>query len=144
MYGGQVIGWRDSRGSAQIFNKAMGVTTRERKTKLLGTAMIPLALTLMPFGLNDVSAASSTHEIDAMIAAIKSQTDETVAAIRGINGTIEKLDENAAAIALSGEQQAEATGEISRHVRRAADGLLGHSADLDSQIDQFLEKIRAA
>jgi methyl-accepting chemotaxis protein len=118
--------------------------------------------------------ANSTHEIDSLIAAIKSQTEETVAAIRGINGTIEALDENASAIAQSGERQAEAADEISRHVRRAADGtrevgdgmsqvaeaagrtnemtnevlgaadgLLQHSADLDSQIDQFLQKIRA-
>ncbi len=118
--------------------------------------------------------AGSTHEIDALIAVIKSQTEETVAAIRGINGTIETLDENASAIAQSGEQQAEATDVISRHVRRAADstrevgagmgqvaeavsrtnemthevlgaadGLLQHSADLDSQINQFLQKIRA-
>ena len=118
--------------------------------------------------------ASSTHEIDDLIAAIRTQTEETGEAIRDINGTIETLDENATAIALSGERQAEATGEISRHVRHAADGthevgdgmnqvavavgrtnemthevlgaaegLLRHSADLDDQIDQFLQKIRA-
>ncbi len=118
--------------------------------------------------------ASSTHEIDAMIATIRSQTEETVTAIRGINGTIETLDENATAIAESGERQAVATGEISRNVRDAADGtrevgdgmnevaravgrtnemtsqvlgaadgLLRHSEDLDAQIDQFLQKIRA-
>ncbi|MBT3533556.1 MAG: hypothetical protein HN478_06745, partial [Rhodospirillaceae bacterium] len=118
--------------------------------------------------------ASSTYEIDAMIAVIRSQTEETVAAVRGINDTIDALDENATAIAQSGENQAEATDDISRHVRQAADGtrevgegmnqvslaarktnemtsevlgaaddLLGHSADLDAQVDKFLQKIRA-
>lgn len=118
--------------------------------------------------------ANSTDEIDTLIAVIQRQTEETVTAIRGINGTIETLDENASAIAQSGERQSEATGEISRHVRSAADstrevgdgmsqvaeavgrtnemtrevlgaadGLLRHSADLDTQIDQFLQKIRA-
>ncbi|MDP6832700.1 MAG: methyl-accepting chemotaxis protein [Alphaproteobacteria bacterium] len=118
--------------------------------------------------------ASSTHEIDSMIDLIRSQTAETVTAIRDMNGIIETLDENATAIASSGERQAEATGEISRHVRdaadgtrevgdgmsevaqavgrtnemtsqvlSAADGLMRHSSDLDTQIDQFLEKIRA-
>ena len=118
--------------------------------------------------------ASSTHEIDTLIDAIRSQTEETVVAIRGINGTIETLDENAAAIVQSGDRQAEATGEISRHVRdaangtrevddgvnevaqaagrtnemtsevlNAADGLMRHSADLDAQVDQFLQKLRA-
>jgi len=66
--------------------------------------------------------ASSTHEIDILIDAIRSQTEETVVAIRGMNGTIETLDDNATAIVQSGERQAEATGEISRHVRDAANG----------------------
>ncbi len=66
--------------------------------------------------------ASSTHEIDILIDAIRNQTEETVVAIRGMNGTIETLDDNATAIAQSGERQAEATGEISRHVRDAANG----------------------
>jgi methyl-accepting chemotaxis protein len=81
------------------------------------------------------------------------------------------LDETASAITDSGDRQVEATGEISRHVRSAADstraagdsmsqvaeavgrtnemtrevvgtadGLLRHSANLDSKIDQFLQK----
>jgi methyl-accepting chemotaxis protein len=118
--------------------------------------------------------ASSTGEIGSLIAVIQKQTEDTVAAIHGINTTIESVDENASAIALSGERQAEATGEISRHVRHAADstrevgdgmnevaqavgrtdemttdvltaadGLVRHSADLDSEIVQFLQKIRA-
>lgn len=118
--------------------------------------------------------ASSTEEIGNLIAVIQKQTEDTVAAILGINSTIESVDENASAIALSGERQAEATGEISRHVRHAADGtrevgdgmnevaqavgrtdemttevlnaadgLVRHSADLDNEIVQFLQKIRA-
>jgi len=81
------------------------------------------------------------------------------------------LDETASAITDSGDRQVEATGEISRHVRSAADstraagdsmsqvaeavgrtnemtrevvgtadGLLRHSVNLDSKIDQFLQK----
>jgi len=81
------------------------------------------------------------------------------------------LDETASAITDSGDRQVEATGEISRHVRSAADstraagdsmsqvaeavgrtnemtrevvgtadGLLRLSTDLDSKIDQFLQK----
>ena len=84
------------------------------------------------------------------------------------------MDETASAIADSGDRQAEATGEISRHVRSAADstravgdgmsqvaeavgrtnemtrevvgtadGLLRHSTNLDSKIDQLLAKTRA-
>jgi len=35
------------------------------------------------------------------------------------------------------------TNEMTSQVLGAADGLLRHSEDLDAQIDQFLQKIRA-
>ena len=35
------------------------------------------------------------------------------------------------------------TNEMTSEVLGAADDLLGHSADLDAQVDKFLQKIRA-
>jgi methyl-accepting chemotaxis protein len=40
-------------------------------------------------------------------------------------------------------QAAGRTNELTSEVLNAADGLMRHSADLDAQVDQFLQKLRA-
>ena len=66
--------------------------------------------------------AKATGEIGQQIAGIQGATKESVAAIKDISGTIEKLSEISATIASAVEEQGAATQEISRNVQQAAQG----------------------
>ncbi|WP_322518227.1 methyl-accepting chemotaxis protein [Rhodopseudomonas palustris] len=66
--------------------------------------------------------AKATGDISQQISSIQSATNESVGAIRGISGTIEKLSEIASTIASAVEEQGAATQEISRNVQQASQG----------------------
>ncbi|MGY3235825.1 methyl-accepting chemotaxis protein [Bradyrhizobium sp. USDA 4472] len=66
--------------------------------------------------------AKATGEIGQQITSIQGATDESVAAIRQISGTIERLSEISSTIAAAVEEQGAATQEISRNVQHAAEG----------------------
>jgi methyl-accepting chemotaxis protein len=66
--------------------------------------------------------AKATDEIGAQITGMQTATQESVAAIKEIGGTIGRMSEIAAAIAATVEQQGVATQEISRNVQQAAQG----------------------
>lgn len=60
--------------------------------------------------------ASATADIRGLIEGVQRSADETVDAVRGINGRIEVMDQASAAIASAVQQQAEATVAISRNI----------------------------
>jgi methyl-accepting chemotaxis protein len=66
--------------------------------------------------------AKATGEIGQQITGIQAATLESVAAIKEISGTIEKLSEISSTIAAAVEEQGAATQEISRNVQQAAQG----------------------
>jgi methyl-accepting chemotaxis protein len=66
--------------------------------------------------------AKATGEIGHQISGIQTATQESVAAIQQISGTIEKLSEISSTIAAAVEEQGAATQEISRNVQQAARG----------------------
>ncbi|WP_284735740.1 methyl-accepting chemotaxis protein [Dongia deserti] len=74
--------------------------------------------------------ARATEEISAHIAAIQAATSRSVAAIAGIGGTIKTIDEIAAAIASSIEEQGAATREIASNAQQAAIGTTEVSANI--------------
>ncbi|WP_298256366.1 methyl-accepting chemotaxis protein [Bradyrhizobium sp.] len=119
--------------------------------------------------------AKATSEIGQQIVGIQSATQDSVSAIRGISGTIEKLSEISSAIAAAVEEQGAATQEISRNVQQAARGthevsshvtdvqrgasetgaassqvlsaaksVASESVRLKTQVEGFLEAVRAA
>jgi methyl-accepting chemotaxis protein len=66
--------------------------------------------------------ARATEEIGVQIQAVQSVTGETVQAVRSIGETINAIDQAAAAIATSIEEQSAATREIARNVQEASQG----------------------
>jgi methyl-accepting chemotaxis protein len=66
--------------------------------------------------------AKATDEIGTQIGAMQGATQNSVAAIRAIGGTINRVSEIAAAIAAAVEEQGAATQEIARNVQQAAQG----------------------
>ncbi|MFD2234021.1 methyl-accepting chemotaxis protein [Phaeospirillum tilakii] len=64
----------------------------------------------------------ATEEIAAQIGAVQSATDEAVAAIRAIGGTIGEINQIGSAIAAAVEEQHAATAEISRNIQQASAG----------------------
>ena len=66
--------------------------------------------------------AKATEDIGTQIAGIQNATQEAVAAIKGIGGTIASISEIATAIAAAVEEQGAATQEIARNVQQAAKG----------------------
>ncbi|MCZ7659156.1 MAG: methyl-accepting chemotaxis protein [Xanthobacteraceae bacterium] len=66
--------------------------------------------------------AKATDEIGGQIATMQAATGGSVAAIKEITGTINRISEIAAAIAAAVEEQGAATQEISRNVQQAAQG----------------------
>ncbi|WP_316162180.1 methyl-accepting chemotaxis protein [Bradyrhizobium sp. SZCCHNRI20481] len=66
--------------------------------------------------------AKATDEIGQQVAGIQAATQESVAAIRLISGSIERLSEVSSTIAAAVEEQNAATKEISRNVQQAAHG----------------------
>ncbi len=66
--------------------------------------------------------AKATEDIGSQIAAIQATVGEAVAAIRGIAGTVEEINQISTAIAAAIEEQSAATQEIARNVQQAAQG----------------------
>lgn len=66
--------------------------------------------------------AKATDEIGTQIAGMQTATQDAVAAIKEIGGTIGRISEIAGAIAAAVEEQGAATQEISRNVQQAAQG----------------------
>ncbi len=66
--------------------------------------------------------AKATSEISTQIAEIQTATQESVAAMKEIGGTIARVSEIAASISAAVEQQGAATNEIARNVQQAAQG----------------------
>ncbi|AVT83157.1 methyl-accepting chemotaxis protein [Rhodopseudomonas palustris] len=74
--------------------------------------------------------SKATGEIGQQIASIQSATHESVDAIKGIGGTIEKMSEIASTIASAVEEQGAATREISRNIQQAAEGTRAVSSNI--------------
>ncbi len=66
--------------------------------------------------------AKATDEIGTQIASMQTATEDSVAAIKEIGGTIGRISEIAATIAAAVEEQGTATQEIARNVQEAAKG----------------------
>lgn len=66
--------------------------------------------------------ARATEDITAQIASIQGATKDSVAAIKGIGGTIREISSIAANVAAAVQEQGAATQEISRNVQQAAQG----------------------
>jgi methyl-accepting chemotaxis protein len=66
--------------------------------------------------------AKATSEISTQIAEMQAATQDSVAAIKEIGGTIGRISEIATTIASAVEQQGAATHEITRNVQQAAAG----------------------
>jgi len=66
--------------------------------------------------------AKATSEISGQIAEMQAATQESVAAIKEIGGTITRISDIAASIAAAVEQQGASTHEITRNVQQAASG----------------------
>jgi methyl-accepting chemotaxis protein len=66
--------------------------------------------------------AKATDEIGTQITSMQAATQDSVAAIKEIGGTIARIAEIAGTIATAAEQQAASTQEIARNVQQAAQG----------------------
>ena len=66
--------------------------------------------------------AKATDEISSHIAGMQDATQESVAAIKEIGGTIKRISEIATTIASAVEEQGAATQEITRNIQQAAHG----------------------
>jgi len=66
--------------------------------------------------------AKATEEIGTQIAGMQAATQDAVASIREISGTITRVSEISTTIAAAVEEQGAATGEIARNVQQAAQG----------------------
>ncbi len=74
--------------------------------------------------------AKATDEISSHILGMQGATQESVAAIKEIGGTIGQISDIAASIASAVEQQSSATQEISRSVQNVAQGTQQAAADI--------------
>jgi methyl-accepting chemotaxis protein len=74
--------------------------------------------------------AKATDEISSHILGMQGATQESVAAIKEIGGTIAQISNIASAIASAVEQQSSATQEIARSVQNVAQGTHEASADI--------------
>jgi methyl-accepting chemotaxis protein len=96
--------------------------------------------------------ARATDEISNHIMGMQGATQESVAAIKEIGGTIGKISDIANTIANAVEQQSAATQEIARSVQNVAQGtqeaaartLSSESTRLREELDRFMANIRAA
>jgi methyl-accepting chemotaxis protein len=83
--------------------------------------------------------AKATDEIRAQIAAIQSETNSAVDAIRSISTTILEVNEISSSIAAAVEEQTAATQEITRNVQQAASGTQDVSRNIDG-VSKAVEK----
>jgi methyl-accepting chemotaxis protein len=74
--------------------------------------------------------ARATDEISRQVAAVQSETDRAVDAIKGITATIGQIQQISSGIASAVEQQGAATQEIARNVSQAAQGNQEVSANI--------------
>jgi len=74
--------------------------------------------------------ARATGDIAQQIGSIQSETAKAVEAIKGVSGTIGRIDEISSAIASAVEEQSAATQEIARNVEQAAHGTQEVSANI--------------
>ena len=74
--------------------------------------------------------AKATNEIGLQVSGIQSATQDSVAAIKEIGGTIERMSEIASSIASAVEEQDSATKEISRNVQHVAQAALQVSSNI--------------
>ncbi len=88
--------------------------------------------------------ARATEDISAQITAVQNRTHDTVAAIRSIVGTIDRINEIAATIASAVEEQGATAGDISRNVQQAADGTHAVSENVAGLSEAAGETGRAA
>jgi methyl-accepting chemotaxis protein len=90
--------------------------------------------------------ARATEEIASQITAMQAATNASVAAVRTIGETIQRMDSVATAIAAAIEQQGAATREIARAVQEAAEGTNDASASagqVASEMGETLASVRA-
>ncbi len=76
--------------------------------------------------------AKATEDITAQISSMQTVAGDAVTAIKGIGGTIEKINSISTAIAAAVEEQSSATAEISRNVQEAATGTKDVSQNIGS------------
>ncbi|MFD2233971.1 methyl-accepting chemotaxis protein [Phaeospirillum tilakii] len=82
-------------------------------------------------------SSTATEGIAAQVQEIQNATQEAVAAIHGIDGTIATINENATAVAAAIEQQSAAIREITRNTHEAATGTQ-HVADTMQTVSQVV------
>jgi methyl-accepting chemotaxis protein len=87
--------------------------------------------------------AKATEEIGSQVAGMQTATQDSVAAIKEIGGTIGRISEIAAAIAAAVEEQGAATSEIARNVQEAARGT-SQVADTISEVNRGASETGAA
>lgn len=75
--------------------------------------------------------AKATEEISQQVSAVQQATNEAVAVIGGITGTIAQISEISAAIASAVEEQGAATSEISSSIQQASQGTQRVSENVD-------------
>jgi methyl-accepting chemotaxis protein len=72
------------------------------------------------FNIHDLEGVYARFEIGLQVSGIQTATRDSVAAIKEIGGTIERMSEIASSIASAVEEQGSATNEISRNVQHVA------------------------
>jgi methyl-accepting chemotaxis protein len=90
--------------------------------------------------------ARATEEIASQITAMQAATNASVAAVRTIGETIQRMDSVATAIAAAIEEQGAATREIARAVQEAAEGTNDASASagqVANEMGETLASVRA-
>ncbi len=80
--------------------------------------------------------SKATSDISNQIAEIQTATEEAVAAIRGIGGTIDTINKITYTVAAAVEEQGAATNEIARNVQQAAQGT--------QQVTMNIEQVKEA
>jgi methyl-accepting chemotaxis protein len=83
--------------------------------------------------------AKATEEISSQIAAMQKVSGEVVGAIKGIGGTIGRIDEIVSVIAEAVRQQGLATSEIAQNVQLAASGTQEVARNVDGLADAAAE-----
>ena len=88
--------------------------------------------------------ARATEDISAQIAAMQTETESTVVAIKGISDVIGRISEISTSISSAVEEQGAATAEISRNAQEAAEGTENISTNVASVKESGVETGTAA
>jgi methyl-accepting chemotaxis protein len=88
--------------------------------------------------------ARATEDISSQIAAMQTETETTVTAIKGISDVIGRISEISTSISSAVEEQGAATAEISRNAQEAAQGTESISTNVASVKDAAIETGSAA